>query len=117
VTRGTRPKKPSSSRGFAREARGARRTREARRARGSWGSWGLKTENIFSPLFQPATTAKKNFYFIFFDVTAAGRGARRGLDGMPDGARRGARRGQMGWRTVGVFTFKRKNDMLCIRVM
>ena len=36
VTRGTRPKKPSSSRSFAREACGAR---------GSWGSWGLKTEN------------------------------------------------------------------------
>ncbi len=36
VTGGTRSKKPSSSRGFAREARGAR---------GSWGSWGLKTEN------------------------------------------------------------------------
>jgi hypothetical protein len=35
VTRGTRPKKPSS-RGFAREARGTW---------GSWGSWGLKTEN------------------------------------------------------------------------
>jgi hypothetical protein len=33
VTRGTRPKKPSSSRGFAREARRAR------------GSRGLKTEN------------------------------------------------------------------------
>jgi hypothetical protein len=33
VTRGTRPKKPSSSRGFAHEARGAR------------GVWGLKTEN------------------------------------------------------------------------
>jgi hypothetical protein len=39
VTRGTRRKKPSSSRGFAREARGARGTW------GSWGSWGLKTEN------------------------------------------------------------------------
>jgi hypothetical protein len=39
VTRGTRPKKPSSSRRFAREARGARG------AGGSWGSWGLKTEN------------------------------------------------------------------------
>jgi hypothetical protein len=36
VTRGTRPKKPSSSRGFAREAHGAR---------GVWGFWGLKTEN------------------------------------------------------------------------
>jgi hypothetical protein len=52
VTRGTRPKKPSSSRGFAREARGAR------------GVWGLKTENRklkivknFS-LSKPATTTK-----------------------------------------------------------
>jgi hypothetical protein len=45
VTRGTRPKKPSS-RGFAHEARGA------------WGSWGLKTENrtFFSSLFQQPTT-------------------------------------------------------------
>jgi hypothetical protein len=42
MTRGTRPKKPSSSRGFAREARGARGTRGSG---GSWGSWGLKTEN------------------------------------------------------------------------
>jgi hypothetical protein len=33
LTRGTRPKKPSSSRGFAREARTA------------WGFWGLKTKN------------------------------------------------------------------------
>jgi hypothetical protein len=48
VTRGTRPKKPSSSHGFAREARGAR------------GSWGLKTENrtFFSSLFQQPTTKK-----------------------------------------------------------
>jgi hypothetical protein len=67
VTRGTRPKKPSSSRGFARGAR---------------GSWGLKTENqnIFSPFFQPATTTKKEkkiyFYFIlFFDLTGARWGA------------------------------------------
>jgi hypothetical protein len=36
VTRGTRPKKPFSSHGFAREARGAR---------GVWGFWGLKTKN------------------------------------------------------------------------
>jgi hypothetical protein len=62
----------------------------------------------------------------------AGRGARRGqtgcqtgLDwgqtGWPDearqGARQGARRGQTGWRMEGLFTFKRKNDMFCIRVM
>jgi hypothetical protein len=37
VTRGTRPKKPSSSCGFAREARG---TRGTWRSWGSWGSWG-----------------------------------------------------------------------------
>jgi hypothetical protein len=53
VTRRTRPKKPSSSRGFAREAWGF------------WGFWGLKTENRklkiennFS-LSKPATTTKK----------------------------------------------------------
>jgi hypothetical protein len=60
VTRGTRPKKPSSSRGFARKARGAR---------GAWGSWGLKIENrtFFSSLFQQATTKKKLiFYFLNF---------------------------------------------------
>jgi hypothetical protein len=47
VTRGSRPKKPSSSRSFAHEACGAWRTR------GSRGSWGLKTENrtLFSSLF------------------------------------------------------------------
>jgi hypothetical protein len=39
VTRGTRPKKPSSSRGFACEARGGRGVRGVR------GFWGLKTEN------------------------------------------------------------------------
>jgi hypothetical protein len=38
VTRGTWPKKPSCSRGFAREAREARGVREF------WGFWGLKTE-------------------------------------------------------------------------
>jgi hypothetical protein len=62
VTRGTRPKKPSSSRGFAHEACGAR---------GSWGSWGLKTENqtFFSSLFQQPTT-KFYFYFYFFCASA-----------------------------------------------
>jgi hypothetical protein len=55
VTRGTRPKKPSSSRGFTHEACGARG------ARGDRGSWGLKTENrtFFSSLFQQATTKKE----------------------------------------------------------
>jgi hypothetical protein len=62
VTRETRPKKPSSSRGFAREARGAWGVREVR---------GLKTENRklkiekkFS-LSKLATTTKF-FYFLFF---------------------------------------------------
>jgi hypothetical protein len=61
VTRGTRPKKPSSSCGFARAARGARGSRGSRGSWGSWGSWGLKTENrtFFSSLFQQATTKKK----------------------------------------------------------
>jgi hypothetical protein len=43
VTRATRPKKPSSSRGFAREASGA------------WGSWGPKIEFFFLS-FQAAWT-------------------------------------------------------------
>jgi hypothetical protein len=62
----------------------------------------------------------------------AGRGAQRGpdriLDGVPDRARRGAKQGaqrgqtvcpmgQTGWRTEGLFTFKRKNYMFCICVM
>jgi hypothetical protein len=49
VTKGTRPKKPSSSRGFARVNGGV------------WGTWGLKTENqtFFSSLFQQATTKEK----------------------------------------------------------
>jgi hypothetical protein len=67
VTRGTRPKKPSSSRGFAHEAYGAWG------AWGAWGSWGLKSENrtFFSSVFQQATTKikikiKNNFLFLFF---------------------------------------------------
>jgi hypothetical protein len=61
VTRGTRPKKPSSSCGFTHEAHGARG------ARGSWGSWGLKTENqtFFSFLFQQATTKLFIYLFIY----------------------------------------------------
>jgi hypothetical protein len=71
VTRGTRPKKPSSSRGFAREARGARGVWGVW---GFWGFWGLKTENrklkienILS-LSKPATTTRKEikFFFNFF---------------------------------------------------
>jgi hypothetical protein len=42
VTRGTRPKKPSSSRGFARGARGVWGVWGVW---GFWGFWGLKTEN------------------------------------------------------------------------
>jgi hypothetical protein len=66
VTRGTRPKKPSSSRGFAREAR------RARGVWGVWGFWGLKTENRKLKiekkisLFKPATTTKIIIYFIYF---------------------------------------------------
>jgi hypothetical protein len=71
VTRGTRPKKPSSSRGFAREARGAR------------GSWGLKTETEhFFPLFSSRQLPKKiNFFyflflFLFFSCVCADASAR-----------------------------------------
>jgi hypothetical protein len=66
VTRGTRPKKPSSSRGFAHAARGVRGTQ---RTRGTWGtranrgSWGLKTEHFF-PLLSSSQQPKK--YFILF---------------------------------------------------
>jgi hypothetical protein len=74
VTRGTRLKKPYSSRGFARKARGARGTRGSR---GSRGSWGLKTEIVPPPLFQPTTL----YFFSRPD------GGRMGLDGVPDWAR------------------------------
>jgi hypothetical protein len=62
VTRGTRPKKPSSSRGFARGACGARGTRGTRE---SWGSWGSKTEHFF-PLFSSSQQLKEFFLFIFY---------------------------------------------------
>jgi hypothetical protein len=60
VTRGTRPKKPSSSCSFAREA---------------WGAWGLKTENqnLFLS-FQDSNKYLKNnfkFFFIFFASASA----------------------------------------------
>jgi hypothetical protein len=66
VTRGTRPKKPSSSRGFAREARGTR---------GAWGSWGLKIENrIFFFSFQDGNNYKrKRFLFLFLFFCADSR--------------------------------------------
>jgi hypothetical protein len=59
VTRGTRSKKPSSSRGFAYGARGA------------WGAWGMKTENrtFFSSLFEEAITKFCFFVFLFFFQT------------------------------------------------
>jgi hypothetical protein len=62
VSRGTRPKKPSSSRGFARKACGAR---------GFQGFWGLKTKNQklkienCKSLSKPETTTKKIFKTIF----------------------------------------------------
>jgi hypothetical protein len=87
VTRGSRPKKPSSSCGFARKARGARGTR---------GTWGLKTKNrnIFSPLFQLATTTKKIYKKFRPDRGWTGwpTGARQWPDGGPDGARPGGGR-------------------------
>jgi hypothetical protein len=66
VTRGTRPRKPSS-RGFACEARGAWGTRGTR---GSRGSWGLKTEYFFL-LFSNSQQPKKLFkifYFLFYFI-------------------------------------------------
>jgi hypothetical protein len=71
VTRGTRPKKPSSSRGFAREAR------EAGGAGGAWGSWGLKTKNrtFFSYLFQQPTTKKILFTSFFLHARPRGQAA------------------------------------------
>jgi hypothetical protein len=81
VTRGTRPKKPSSSRGFGREAHGVRGVR---------GFWGLKTENCkFFSLF-PSRQQLPNFFnnFIIFFRTSAqtvegreGEGAGEGREG------------------------------------
>jgi hypothetical protein len=70
------------------------------------------------------------------DGSAILRGQMEEPNGGPDkGAKQGARQGQMegqmegqigpdrarrsqtGWRTKGLFTFKRKNDMFYIRVM
>jgi hypothetical protein len=87
VTRGTRPKKPSSSRGFTCGARGAR---------GSWGSWGLKIEHFFSSLFQQATT-KFYFIFIFSRVHAASAWTHQPVrTGRARGYRGGTERGQGG---------------------
>jgi hypothetical protein len=89
VTRGTRPKNPSSSRGFARGAYGAR------------GAWGLKTENrtIFSSLFQQATTKTNNiFIFIFFKRPLH---VRVDASACPCGRKAGRARGYKGGRGVG----------------
>jgi hypothetical protein len=66
VTKGTRPKKPSSFRGFTGKARGAR------------GFWGLKTKNRkpktenckFFLSFQAGNNYEKKFitFFIFFNL-------------------------------------------------
>jgi hypothetical protein len=45
------------------------------------------------------------------------RRADGGHTGVPDGGHTGATRGHTGWRTEGLFIFKRKTDMFCIRVM
>jgi hypothetical protein len=79
VTRGTRPKKPSSSRGFTREARGAQGCRGSRGSRGSWRSWQLKTENqIFFLSIQAGNNYQKKFnlflfLFLFFKASASAR--------------------------------------------
>jgi hypothetical protein len=58
VTRGTRPKKPFSSRGFAREARGAW---------GAWGAWRLKTENQnYFLSFQDGNNYQRKIIIIIF---------------------------------------------------
>jgi hypothetical protein len=54
VTKGTRPKKPSSSRSFAHEAHGA------------LGSWGLKTKN--GDFFSLFNYQKPKIYFIFIFI-------------------------------------------------
>jgi hypothetical protein len=77
VTRGTRPKTPSSSHGFAREARGAREFR---------GFWGLKTENRKPKIvncklflsFQAGNNYQKNIYFYFLFLFSRPRGQQRG---------------------------------------
>jgi hypothetical protein len=68
VTRGTRPKKPSSSRGFAREARGARGTWGSW---GSWGSWGLKTENCLVLLHDLQSSFTSQNLTQFYSLTCA----------------------------------------------
>jgi hypothetical protein len=83
VTRGTRPKKPSSSRGFACEARGGR------------GFWGLKTENCkFFSLFPsrqqlPKKILKKIYLFLIF-ISASARIA-EGREGEGGGREREGR--------------------------
>jgi hypothetical protein len=90
VTRGTRPKKSSSSRGFAREARGAQ---------GAWGFWRLKTENRKLKIlnFQAGNNYQKKiifyFYFIFSRVRADSRLRPQGWGEEREGEGRGGRRG------------------------
>jgi hypothetical protein len=60
VTRGTRPKKPSSSRDFACEFYGARGVWEV------WGFWGLKTENCKFLFFQAGNNYQKKILFFIF---------------------------------------------------
>jgi hypothetical protein len=99
VTRGTRPKKPSSSRGFAREARGAWGVR---------GFWGLKTENckLFIS-FQAGNNYQKKiikiynffyfyflFYFLFYFFASAW--SAEGREGEEGGREREGREGEGG---------------------
>jgi hypothetical protein len=119
MTRRTRRKEPSSSRGFARAARGAWGTRGTRRNSGNLGILVIENRNIFSPLFQPAITTEKNNNNNNnnFDPMGAGRGARRSQTGGPngpDGARRGSQRGQMECST-GARRGGGQNDYLLLK--
>jgi hypothetical protein len=94
VTRGTRPKKPSSSRGFACEARGAR---------GTWGSWGSKIE-IFFALFSSQQQQPKIYFILYIYIFStqrwsdgvARRNARQGQTECPTGLDGGAQQGRTG---------------------
>jgi hypothetical protein len=57
VTRGTRPKKPSSSHNF---------THEVHEAWRAWGAWGLKTGNQIYFFSFPVGNNYQNLFFYFF---------------------------------------------------
>jgi hypothetical protein len=98
VTRGTRPKKPSSSRDFALEAR---RARGGRGVWGFWGFWGLKTEDCKFLSFQAGNNYQKKekrkiflfLFFIFIFSSAHGQQTASSREGGGEGGR-GEQRGR-----------------------